>query len=294
MQDPPVDFDANIYQSLYPDLAGMTEGELHEHYRRFGRFEGRRAHSLSTRVDFAMLASAERALEIGPFTRPLLVGSNVKYADIHTTAQLQEIAPHLGLIASDVPEITWVVSPSDLTTIDERFDAVLTGHVIEHQPNLVGHLQQVSALLGPGGRYLVLAPDYRYCFDHFMKPSTIADVLDAHARNVQMHDPKSLIASRLCYAHNDSVRHWAGDHGDPDIHPVFPEHDRITRLKLAYQQATLAPETLSNEHAWYLEPDTFASILSDLNDLNLVDLRLERLYPTLHNTLEFWTILRKH
>lgn len=294
MKDPPVEFDANIYQSLYPDLAGISEDGLHEHYRRHGRFEGRCAHSLSDRVEFAKLASDERALEIGPFTRPLLVGPNVKYADIHTTEQLQEIAPRFGLIASDVPDITWVVSPGDLTNIGERFDVVLSSHVIEHQPNLVGHLRQVSGLLNDSGRYLVLAPDYRYSFDHFMAPSNISDVLDAHVRNLNVHDPKSLIASRLAHAHNDPVRHWAGDHGDPEIHPVFPDHDRITRLRLAHEQAALMPETLMNQHSWFFTPETFASILNDLNDLDLVDLQLERLYPTLRNSLEFWAVLRKH
>ena len=294
MPELPHEFDVEIYRSFNIDIGFYSNAGLTSHYKMFGRSEGRRAHSLSDRVEFAKLTGDASVLEIGPFTRPLLVGPNVSYADIHTTAQLQEIAPHFGLIAADVPEITWVVSPADLTTIDEQFDAVLTSHVIEHQPNLVGHLQQISALLRPGGRYLVLAPDYRYSFDHFMKPSTIADVLDAHARNNQMHDPKSLIASRLLRAHNDSVRHWAGDHGDPDIHPVFPEHDRITRLKLAYAEAaTLPRKPLANEHAWFLEPDTFASIVSDLNGLNLVDLHLERLYPTLHNSPEFWAILRK-
>ena len=293
MIEPPLDFDATTYRSLYPDLTHLNDRLIQAHYERYGKEEGRRAHTLANRNEFAQLLSAERALEIGPFTRPLLSGPKVSYADIYSTEQLQEMAPGIGLDASGVPNIQWVVSPGDLGAIDEKFDAVLTSHVIEHQPNLVGHLSQVSGLLNEGGRYLVLAPDYRYCFDHFMKPSTISEVLDAHVRKLAMHDPRSLIASRLLLAHNDAVRHWSGDHGDVNINPAFPDRDRTTRLKLAVNQAVDTPETLVNEHAWFFTADTFAEIMSDLLALELMDLEVERLYPSMRNTIEFWAILRK-
>ena len=289
----PREFDATTYRSLYLDLTDFTDDQLRHHYNTHGRQEGRRAHSLANRGEFARLAGSNRVLEIGPFTRPLLVGPNIVYADIYSTSQLQELAPRLELRPEDVPEITYVITPGDLNGITGKFDSIVSGHVIEHQPNLVGRLQQVSYLLDDGGMYFILAPDYRYCFDHYMRPSTVSQVLDAYARKVTMHDPVSLIASRLTRAHNDSVRHWAGDHGDPEIHPVFPQHDRITRLKLALQESMFAPESLNNEHAWFFTPDSFAAIVRDLFDLELIDLKLERLYPTLHNTLEFWAILRK-
>lgn len=293
MKEPPLEFDATIYRSLYVDLAHLTDDRLRRHYNTHGRQEGRRAHSLANRDEFARLAESARALEIGPFTRPLLVGPGIVYADIYSTSQLRELAPRLELRPEDVPAITYVITPGNLDGITGSFDSVISGHVIEHQPNLVGHLQQVSQLLNDGGRYLILAPDLRYCFDHYMRPSTISEVLDAFARKVTMHDPVSLIESRLRRAHNDAVRHWAGDHGDPEINPVFPQQGRITRLKFALEQSLYAPESLNNEHAWFFTPDTFAAIIRDLCDLELIDLKLERLYPTLRNTLEFWAILRK-
>ena len=39
--------------------------------------------------------------------------------------------------------------------------------------------------------------------------------------------------------------------------------------------------------------DTFAEIMSDLLALELMDLEVERLYPSMRNTIEFWAILRK-
>jgi SAM-dependent methyltransferase len=289
----PAEFDERAYRSNYPDLQNMSSPELVSHFHEFGIPEGRRGHSIVDRVAFAQLLNGRRTLEIGPFTRPLLAGPTVAYADILSTEQLSELAPKLGLNAADIPKIDWVISPGDLSSIDEVFDAVISGHVIEHQPNLVGHLQQVADLLPEGGVYFALIPDLRYSFDHFMPESTISEVLDAFARRVVRHDPRSLIASRLTRAHNDSIRHWSGDHGDSNVNPEFPNHDRKTRLEMALAQAIHTPETLSNEHAWFFTPHNFRTILEDLASLSLTRFRIERLYPTLANTLEFWAILRK-
>ena len=289
----PEEFEADLYRSLYPDLASMGEKQLHRHYQKHGRSEGRRAHSLVDRTRFAALASQGRTLEIGPYANPLLKGPAVSYADINTTEELRKLAAQEGLDPNGVPEINWVVQPNDLGVIDQQFDTVLSSHAIEHQPNLVGHLRQVSRLLAPEGRYFLLVPDYRYCFDHFKTQSTIVEVLDAFARNVTLHDPRSLLLSRLRMTHNDAVRHWDGDHGEFDVNPWFPEMDRVARLKLALNGALTDPSTLRNEHAWFFTPDSFASILDDLFSLELIDFKIERLYPTLRQSLEFWAILRK-
>jgi SAM-dependent methyltransferase len=293
MNELPLEFDPDIYRSLHADLAKFSVSELRAHYDRFGLREGRRSHSIPDRSAFAALINTELALEIGPYAQPLLRGSHVKYADIYSTAALREMAPAMNLDPAGVPEIDWVVAPHDLGTIDEMFDAVLSSHAIEHQPNLVGHLRQVSRLLRPGGRYMLLVPDHRYCFDHFKTASTTVDVLDADARNVRLHDPRSLILSRLLITHNDAARHWSGDHGEPEHNPHFPDDDRIKLLRDALELLRTAPSALLNDHAWFFTPSSFRGIINDLTALELIDFRLERLYPTLRDTLEFWGVLRK-
>ena len=293
MNELPLEFDPSVYRSLHTDLVKFSESELRAHYDRYGLREGRRAHAIPDRASFAALISTEHALEIGPYAQPLLRGPRVKYADIYSTAALREMAPSTNLDPAGVPEIDWVVAPHDLGAIDEMFDAVLSSHAIEHQPNLVGHLRQVSRLLRPGGRYVLLVPDHRYCFDHFKTPSTIVDVLDADAGKVRLHDPRSLILSRLLITHNDAARHWRGDHGEPEHNPHFPADDRIKLLRDALELLRSAPSALFNDHAWFFTPDTFRQIINDLTSLELIDFRLERLYPTLRDTLEFWAVLRK-
>lgn len=256
MKTLPLEFDTEIYRSLHADLEGFSDQQLLDHYRVHGRREGRRAHELPDRDAFAALIADERALEIGL-------------------------------------NIDWVVTPTNLDAIDEKFDAVLSSHAIEHQPDLVGHLHQVSELLHPGGRYLLLVADHRYCADHFTESSTIVDVLDAHARKITKHDPKSLILSRCLITHNEPVRHWNGDHGLADDDPDLPRREHISRLASAVKLLNSAPQAVHDDRAWFFAPDSFALIINDLRALALCDLQVERVYPTLRNTCEFWAVLTK-
>lgn len=293
MHEFPAEFDPNVYRSLHEDLVALSDDELLAHYRDHGKSEGRRTHALVDRQAFADLIADQHSLEIGPYAQPLLRGKNVRYADIYSSAEMRAMAPGVGLDPAGVPEIDWIVDPNDISAIDSVFDAVLSSHAIEHQPNLVGHLQQVSRILRPGGRYLVLAPDHRYCFDHFKTASTIIDVLDAYIRDVKLHDPRSLIASRLLLTHNEPMRHWNGDHGKPEQNPHFPDDDRNKLLQDALDLLRNSPSALFNDHAWFFTPDSFASIITDLANLSLTNFRIERMYPTLRDTFEFWVVLQK-
>ena len=69
----------------------------------------------------------------------------------------------------------------------DKFDYVISSYCIEHQPDLIKHLQDFEHVLQPGGFYFVLAPDKRYCHDHFMQESTIAEVNGAQQERRTVH-----------------------------------------------------------------------------------------------------------
>ena len=93
--------------------------------------------------------------------------------------------------------------------------AVFSSHCIEHQPDLVRHLQEVANLLEPDGAYFLLIPNKLYCFDHFIAETSVADVMLAHHLGHRVHTLASVIEHRALTTHNDPSRHWLGDHADP-------------------------------------------------------------------------------
>jgi hypothetical protein len=125
-----------------------------------------------------------------------------------------------------------------------------------------------------------------------MTPSTITDVVAAHLQKRTGHTAESLLESRLLMTHNDPIEHWNGNHGDPLVNPNFPGSDRIDRIRIAIESFYENDEYIKNEHAWYFTPDSFLSIMNDLIALDLIDMEVERLFPTMKNSGEFWVILR--
>lgn len=192
----PAAFDPPVYRQLWPDLADFNfdEDGLRQHYERFGINEGRQANALTHREDFVRLIPANAdSLEIGPFYNPLLRGSHTRYFDVMDKAALEARSRAIGAHNAVAPEIDFISPIGDLSIVDADFDYILSSHCIEHQPDLVEHLQQVSRLLRPGGRYFLLVPDKRFCFDALLAESTIADVLDAHHAQRKVHALKSVV-----------------------------------------------------------------------------------------------------
>ncbi len=284
----PATFEAPTYRSLWPDLATLDDEALRLHYEQFGADEGRLANSLVFREEFAGLIPADAdALEIGPFCKPLLHGPRAKYFDVMDKPALEQRARGIGLPEAIAPQIDYVSAVGDLAVVDANFDYVLSSHCIEHQPDLIAHLQQVSRILRLNGRYLMLVPDKRFCFDALISESTIADVLDAHHSGRKTHSLKSVIEHRALTTHSDCSRHWQGDHGSV-------QDEGAGRVLASIQEFNAANGGYVDVHAWYFTPQSINSLCGLLSEAGYIDLYVERLYPTRLNSIEFWVVLRKY
>lgn len=280
----PPRFDETEYRTRNPDLAiGPAEAEAH--YLAEGRARGLVASPLALRENLiAMVADGRSVLEIGPFCNPLLKGLSVAYLDVLDADQLRARAREIGLDPEGCPaHIDYV---GGLEQVKRRFDAVISSHAIEHQPDLIHHMQQIERILEPDGLFCLIIPDKRYCLDHFLPESTIAQVLQAHRDRRRTHNLASIVEHVALTTHNDSHRHWAGDHGDP-----LPR-DRAARLAKAMRDHDFALGRYVDVHAWYFTPDRFAEIVGALGALGLVGLEVAGVYDTAHGRNEFCAVLR--
>ncbi len=261
--------------------------ELESHHRT--RETGRSGSAISSRSDFVkLLEGVPSILEIGPFTNPLLRGPNVKYFDVLSTEALKQRASAHGLDAGRCPCIDFVSKSGDLSIVSEQFDAVVSCHVIEHQPDLLKHLVDVDKILRTGGRYFLAIPDKRYCFDHYIAESTVADVLDAHVRKRRLHDVASIIEHLALTTHNDAARHWRGDHGEQ----TYRSAPALIREAIN-QYLRLENDGYIDVHAWQFVPDSFKDLMQTLETLQLSPYRVGHIYTTTRGSNEFYAILEK-
>jgi hypothetical protein len=293
MSFPPKSFDASVYRQKNKDLSEFDDSKLASHYERHGRNEGRQASLISNRQQLAAHISEcdySACLEIGPFDCPVLSGSNVKYFDVMSRECLVERAKKIGRDKSldRIPFIDFVDLNGKLNSINTKFDLALSAHAIEHQLDLIKHLNEVSNILKENGYYVVICPDKRYCFDHFIPETSIAELIFRHLNPLNNHSVRSVIEHRALTCHNDPRRHWIGDHGQQAINPV--------KLKSAIQEYHLksAAGNYIDVHSMQFTPDSFRSNMSLLLELNLTNFVVKEIYPTLKNKLEFFVVLQKN
>lgn len=225
-------------------------------------------------------------LEIGPFDGPALRGPNVAYFDVLDQAGLSARAREHGHNPDTCPEIDYVSPFGDLAVVDRQFDAVFSSHVIEHQPDLIAHLNGVERILKPGGRYFLIVPDKRFCFDHFTADSGIDDAVAAHTARRAVHSADAIRLHWLQLTHNDALRHWLGLHGKPGSFNHSPD-------KAVTDAARAEAGEYVDVHGWRFTPGGFQTIFERLTQRGLTRLRPVRVHDTMFGQMEFFAVLER-
>jgi SAM-dependent methyltransferase len=244
----------------------------------------------SRRALLANLPTGDSVLEIGPFDRPALRGANVKYFDVMDQQGLMARARVCGRKAEGCPHIDYVSNIGDLSVIsEEKFDNVISSHTLEHQPNLIRHLNQVFDILRPGGRYYLILPDKRFTFDHYVPLTRVSDVLAAHAEVREFHTQTSIFYHYAETTHNSALRHWIGFHRPLRTLPAY-----IERLRAALELARKKTADYIDVHCWFFTPPSFVTVLKTLSDMNMIGLKIDCVYGTPIGSSEFFAVLQKN
>lgn len=230
--------------------------------------------------------SGKLLLEIGPFDNPMLIGENVRYFDVLDVNGLMERAVEEKRNKEGVPScIHYVSNTGDLDIVKEKFSAIFSSHVIEHQPDFIKHLRQVSQILEENGLYYCIIPNKKFCFDALIPESNIAEIIVANLEKRSRHDLRSIIEHMCLTTHNKSYLHFLGFHGEV----VDNLHDSINNALNRFNSSS----GYIDVHAWYFTEETFKIIINQLLNANYIDMHLDMIYPTPPGGLEFFAVLKK-
>lgn len=256
----PPAFEPSSYRARYAKIAGLRRSELRQHWHSIGRRDGDNASSVSTWPELLhCLHSCRSVLEIGPFDRPAVeflrgVTVAIDYADYLSTAELVARAREIPERNPEtVPPIRYVLSNGGYGQIADQYDAVVSQHCLEHQPDLIAHLCQVAGLLRPHGMYFCSMPDRRRCFDRYLAPTTLVNVLAAHFEG-RTRPPLESVLEHRCFTVSD----WCSA-PDPTIHLPMNLRESLNRASLEY---------LSNAyvdvHCWKFTSESLRRIVINL------------------------------
>ncbi len=278
----------NISRSLEDSKSGQQK--IHYFQKSFGDNgafgDSIKSCEFMSRSDFlGAIGEDLKVLEIGPYYSPSLKGANVKYFDVLDKGGLEKKAAIDNLSIENIPNIDYIHSGGDMGIIKEKFDVVFSSHNIEHQVDLVRHLNQVSDVLKEGGKLYLIVPDKRYCFDRFIPETLLSEVLANHEEGRYRHSLSTILEACESTS-NDPIGHWEG-RASPLLSGLGCYNTRIK----AFEDAKGG---YIDAHKWRFTPQSFSYIINSLNELGLVDLRIEKIFCTQPNSIEFSAILVKY
>jgi hypothetical protein len=232
-------------------------------------------------------------LEIGALNAPILrqPESDVMYLDHEDTPGLRRIYandPHVPLDEIVDVDFVWTGDALKAVVGDRGFKAVVASHVIEHVPDIVWWLSELSSVLLPFGSIRLAIPDKRFCFDFVRRETTIADVLAAWVSKKRRPDPRDIIDFWGNYRAVDSAAAWRGDY---PADTLFRTHE-VPAALLRCTEA-LESDTYHDVHCTVCTPQSFVGIMNYLADLTLLNFGCTQIYATAQDQSEFFVHLMK-
>ena len=235
-----------------------------------------------------------RGVEIGPLASPLArrPEADVRYVDLVETDELkQKYALDPNVITEDIVGIDAVwgeCSLAECFSDEEGFDWVIASHVVEHVPDLIGWLADISNILRSSGRLYLAVPDYRVTFDRFRSTSSLAEIVAAHLNGAKQPSLAQIFSQTLYFSNLTSNQVWQSA-------PDPAEHLSLEQLQRAWDTTAYAAKTGDNVdlHCWVFTPRSWFETLIALSELGLLSYRCVEFSPTAPGENEFFVVLEK-
>jgi SAM-dependent methyltransferase len=239
-----------------------------------------------------------RGIEIGPLHHPVMdkATHHVLYLDHTTTDELRRKYADDDALRHETDSIVGVDLVWDGTVplrkvAGEGYDYVVASHVLEHVPDPVGWLGELSSVLVDTGVVLLAIPDKRFCFDVNRSVTEIADLVDCHLRELKAPSPRHIYDFWSKIVAVDDRKVWRGevDYSDKTRSDVEdPDRDAYERCL-----AAMATASYSDVHCHVFTPESFLLLFEKLARLELIDFKIASFEPTQVDSLEFFVALEK-
>lgn len=233
-------------------------------------------------------------IEIGPLVNPIVTRdkSDVRYVDRASTEELCKwYSRDPKIKVDDIMQIDYIWGEQSLTEAtegSEQFDYCVASHVIEHIPDLITWLGEISSILKVGGVACFAVPDKRYTFDYLRPVTTTADVLDSYFRKLRKPSFRHIFDHFANYTELDIETAWRDDFDGSKIEPTnSPEH--------AYNACIDAMENdkYIDSHCSVFTEDSFFDLLYSISKLGLLDFKIRKNFSVEKHMFEFFVQLEK-
>ena len=237
--------------------------------------------SLSKRALLKLLDdvdSKKKILEVGPLNAPLLKKSDadIYYADIYSTSEIKKRFSVDNAVAID-----FVIKNGYEKTFSDfnlKFDYILLNNVLEHIPNPINTLLDMSKILNKNGKIGLLLPDREFFIDFYRENTSFVDWFDVYMRGEKNSSPRLALDFKLNHINERNPRKfWKTDVVD------YPNPDIGKCLELYSDLIVDYDNNYFDEHYWAFTDRSFLRIIENLLKINIFPFKISNFYPTAFN-----------
>lgn len=229
----------------------------------------------------------KKILEIGPLQTPLFRKNqaNIYYADIRDTDSIKERFKGDDKVNNnEVIPIDFVIKESYKKTLgDIKFDYIISNNVLEHIPNPISFLLDLSEVLNEKGKVGFLIPDKNYSIDFYRENSSFVDLFDMYYKGEHRNTPRQALDFYLNHVNENNPRKfWANEkisYPNPDFIEVFNYYNKFNE------------NDIFDEHYWAFTDVSFLRIIENLIKFKLIPFKVHKFFPTAYNDNVFGIIL---
>lgn len=232
-------------------------------------------------------------LELGPLTAPVIkkTEGNIFYLDHMSQTELKNKYKDEPVDPDKIVPVDYVLNRTLKETVkDKKFDYVIASHVIEHIPDTISWLYDVSSILKQGGVLSLVIPDKRFTFDIDRSPTRPADVIGAYIDKLDLPSSATMYDYASLYAENiDTASVW----NDPDYYIKLPPKRRWNNIEAMDMVVRGEKGEYIDCHCSVYTPASFVKILRELTENDLIDFEVCSFLETQEYELEFFVSLKK-
>lgn len=233
-----------------------------------------------------------KILEIGAFDNPTFLKeeANIYYCDYFSREELEKkYAKDKPQRAEKAVNVDYVIKEEKYSDrLNQKFDLVIANHVIEHIPNMIAWLQDISLILRKDGFLFLTIPHKEYTFDKLRSVTSLQQLIRNYYDNLKA--PTLYHIFDQLYYHRPIK---AGDVWNNNYQHLLNKK-RFNNIDAAWHEAQ---KRLSNSgyvdvHCNVFSYESFINIINELQNSQYISLNLYSHSDVAKPSNEFYILLK--
>ena len=233
-------------------------------------------------------------LEIGAFDNPTFTKeeSDIYYCDYFSTSELKaNFGKTRSCRVQNAVDVDYVIKDIYFAqNIPRKFDLIIANHVIEHIPNMIGWLQNLSLILKKNGLLFLTVPHKDYTFDKLRSPTNLWELIRNFEQNL-LAPSVYQVADQLYYHRPVKARDiWQKKH------QKLLTKQRFSNIAQAIQEAETKIDAKGyvDTHCNVFTYESFLQVFDELYKGKYIPLSLLSSSDVEQPDNEFYALLTKH